>query len=211
MSKGYKLFADGSEVPVQRQPFGARARIEGWKDEARGAEQWRPMRSVLTAETDVEVQRLIDAAVERAREEMQLQLDQRVEELGRSLQALEEAREKTLRESEGDLVQLALHIASQVLGVSIEERREFTARMTEHALGLLREADRVVLRVSPEYAHELRVHLAERDAGSTRVELVEDPEIRDAGVIAECELGRVDATLSRRLEEAAKMLAGGQA
>ncbi len=211
MSKGNKLFADGSEVPVQRQPFGVRARIEGWKREASAAQAWRPMRSVLTAETDEEVQRLVDVAVERAREEMQVQVDAKVQELGRTVRALEEAREQTLRESEGDLVQLALHIASQVLGVSIDERREFTARMTEHALGLLREADRVVLRVSPEYAHELRVHLAERDSGTTAIELVEDPEIRDAGVVAECELGRVDATLSRRLEEAAKMLAGGDA
>ncbi|MEM6732944.1 MAG: FliH/SctL family protein [Myxococcota bacterium] len=207
MTRDSKLFEN--EASVDRAPFGARERIENWKAAATSAERWRPMRSVLTAETDVEVQNLIDAAVDQAREEMSREVEEKVETLSRSVVALEAAREKTLRETEGDLVDLALHIAGEVLGISIDERREFTQRMTEHALGLLREADRVVLRVAPEYADELRVHLAARERGTTTVDIVEDPEVKDAGVIAECELGRVDATLSRRLAEAADLLSGG--
>ncbi|MEO1171741.1 MAG: FliH/SctL family protein [Myxococcota bacterium] len=200
---GEKLFADGTPAP-QDEPFGGRARIESWKREAEGATKWRPMRSVLTAETDEEVQSLIEAAVEKSRQEMQQQLDAKVEELTRSAAAIENARAQALRETESDLVDLALHIAREVIGISIEEQREFTAKMAEHALGLLRESDRVTLRVASEHADALRVHLAENDHG--HVELIEDPSMTDAGVVAECELGRVDATLTRRLSEAAEAL-----
>lgn len=200
---GDKLFADGTPAPTD-EPFGSRARIESWKREAEGASKWRPMRSVLTAETDEEVQSLINAAVEKSRQEMEQELEAKVEELTRSAAAIEETRAKALRETESDLVDLALHIAREVIGISIDEQREFTMKMADHALALLRESDRVMLRVAPKHADALRVYLAENDHG--HVELVEDPAMTDAGVVAECALGRVDATLARRLSEAAQAL-----
>ena len=121
---------------------------------------------------------------------------------------LETLRDEILVETEADLVNLSILIAQQVLCVEHELAREFTERMAEQALKTLRDADQITLKVGPTDLEQVRRRHPEFIGNETVVRLVEDPTIEVGGVVAECNLGRVDARIERRLLEIARQLTG---
>ncbi|MBI4819577.1 MAG: hypothetical protein HY791_25110 [Deltaproteobacteria bacterium] len=114
-------------------------------------------------------------------------------------------RSKILDQSERDLAELALEIARQVLIADVEGLREYTRRMCDRALLLLEEADKITIRVHPEHYQAVLAAHPELE-GRGKVQLLPDPTIELAGVVAECELGRVDARLAGRLDEVRRQL-----
>ena len=87
----------------------------------------------------------------------------------------------------------------------------FTEHMVEHALKILREADSISLRVSATDHRALITKHPELLSDDAVVKVVADPSITLGGVIAECSFGRVDASLERRLSDAARALRGDTA
>ena len=126
------------------------------------------------------------------------QYQARLAEIAASLASLASLRADVLSRSEAEVVRLALHIASQVLLCDVDHRRSFTERMVHESLLLLREADAVSLRLAPADIAALKASRPELMA-MPNVTLVEDASINLGGVIADCALGRVDATLDARL------------
>ncbi len=122
---------------------------------------------------------------------------------------LELLRDRVLLESEEDLVELALQIAREVLGGEVEARREFTARMVAFALKTLRAADSITLRIGPTDLEALRKKHPELVSEQSVVRVVEDVNLSLGGVVAECDIGRVDASIEGRLREAGRQLRGG--
>jgi flagellar biosynthesis/type III secretory pathway protein FliH len=114
-------------------------------------------------------------------------------------------RDQICRESEKQLVELALHIARSVIQADVEARRDFTVQMVSHAMGMLREAQSITLRVSPADAAAVRKAFPDLGAGRG-VRLVEDRACDLGGVVAEADLGRIDARAERRLAEVAREL-----
>jgi flagellar biosynthesis/type III secretory pathway protein FliH len=114
-------------------------------------------------------------------------------------------RDQICRESEKQLVELALHIARSIIQADLEARRDFTVQMVSHAMGLLREAQSITLRVSPTDAAAVRKAFPDLGAGRG-VRLVEDRACDLGGVVAEADLGRIDARAERRLAEVAREL-----
>ncbi len=127
-----------------------------------------------------------------------------------SIADLVACRASLVKQSQDDLVRLALHVAGQILLTDVEARHDFTARMVQHALQLLAAADSIALHIAPT---DLAAVLARRPdlKNLSQVQLIADPTVALGGVIAQCTLGRVDATLERRLAEMGAMLVGHEA
>ncbi len=133
-----------------------------------------------------------------------------VEKYQQSMMELETVRDEILVQTEQDLVDLSLLVAEQVLATDVEAARDFTVRMAEHVLKLLRDADTVTLRVGPKDMEQIQKRHPEMISDKTVVRILEDPTIQVGGVKAECSLGRVDATIQRRLTDIAENLIGNQ-
>jgi flagellar biosynthesis/type III secretory pathway protein FliH len=119
---------------------------------------------------------------------------------------LEMLRDRILVETEHDVVELAIMVAREVLRGDPTACLGFTEDMVEHALKILREADSITLRVSATDRRALMSKHPELMSDRAVVQVVADPSITLGGVIAECGFGRVDASLERRLADAARAL-----
>lgn len=143
-----------------------------------------------------------EAGVAAAKESAKAGLDR----IHASLAGLDALRADVLRQSEQDLLELALELATQALGAESHDRASFTAKMVEHSLALLAEADRITLRLSPGDVAILREQHPGLLDDEGVLEIVEDATMKLGGVVAESALGRVDASLEHRLRELGQQL-----
>ena len=179
---------------------------------------WKPLFEVLTAhdepieDPDEELERIRNAAyrdgytegLQRGKEAV----NQVMQNFHASIAELETFRDRILVETEEELVSLSLLVVQEILQASSESAREFTIKMTEHVLKELREADRITLRVSPtDYQAVMKRH-EEMVSDRTVVRIISDPSIAVGGVIADSDLGRVDARIERRLQDVSAQLLG---
>ena len=119
---------------------------------------------------------------------------------------MELVRDNILIETEAEIVELALLIAQEVLLSDTSVPREFTERMVEHGLGVLREADQITIHCAPMDVKAVKKKFPEFASDKTVVRVLEDPSIEVGGLRAECSLGTVDATVARRLNDVADQL-----
>lgn len=133
-------------------------------------------------------------------------VDTIIERYHRAILELELLRDRVLVDSERDMVDLAVLVAREALGADPAGCAQFTLRMVEHALKTLRDADAITLKVSPTDYKAITTKHPEFLGTAAVVHIVEDPSIGLGGVVAECSFGRIDATLERRLAEAARKL-----
>lgn len=122
-----------------------------------------------------------------------------------SIEELAHTREQVVRSCEQDLVRLALTIAREVLMADVPGREHFTQRMVEHALTLMGDAQTMTLRLAPQDLAAMRQHKPEilRRQG---LNWVEDTGVAMGGVVVEADRGKLDATITGRLEAMAKKL-----
>lgn len=125
-----------------------------------------------------------------------------------AIEELALAREQVIRGAEADLVRLALTVAREVLMAEVQGREQFTQQMIGHALGQMNTSQTLTLRLCPQDLHQLRQSKPElmRRPG---LSVVEDPTLAMGGVVAEGEMGRMDASVSGRLDAMAQTLLGG--
>jgi flagellar biosynthesis/type III secretory pathway protein FliH len=124
------------------------------------------------------------------------------------IRQLELLRDQICRETEEQLVELALLIAKEIIKSDVESRREFTCQMVDQALGMLREAQSITLRLAPADVAAVRKRFPELVRGDGVTRIIEDRSCDLGGVVAEADLGRVDASVERRLAEVARELRG---
>lgn len=101
---------------------------------------------------------------------------------------------------EAAMVDLVLKSLNNVLG-SFDDK-ELVTRVVSHALRLVRDDKRVVLRVSVDDAETVRSRLDEflaRYPGITRIDVVPDASLGRGGCIMETDAGVIDASLDRQL------------
>tara|TARA_Y100001934_G_scaffold235225_1_gene285844 strand:+ start:632 stop:1330 length:699 start_codon:yes stop_codon:yes gene_type:complete len=118
-------------------------------------------------------------------------------------------REQVLQESEEALLRLAYATAKEIVLDDVDARKDFTEKMVEHALGLLRESDKIVMRVAPDDVIWLKEKRPDLFSEKSIVHIQEDPSLVLGGVVAECNLGKVDASMERRLSDVAANLIRG--
>ena len=126
----------------------------------------------------------------------------------KAVDELSKLRTHILETSEHDLLQLSLHISREVLAAEREVAHDFTERMVQHALKLLKDADRIVLRVGSADIAAIKEKFPGLFHENAAIKVIEDPSIELGGTVAESNLGRIDATLERRLHDATEQLLG---
>lgn len=120
-------------------------------------------------------------------------------------------RARLLRETEQDLIDLALAIAAEI-AAGMAERDVAAARtLARTALSLLAVSDRVSLRVSARDRARVDEWLTAMppDPARPEVSAVIDPALGAGEIIAESNLGRVDARIRTRVEQVARALREG--
>jgi len=204
------LFGEGSPRNVSTVPF---ARVEPVTPRR---PEW-----AVGADAEVEVDGAAvarDAAilaahhegVEEGRAAALAETAQLRERLENSIAQLGAVRDSIIARSEEDLVELALLIAEVLVSGDPDARQRFTRAMASQALQLLDKAEVIRLRVHP--SERAGVDAAVQSAGADvarRVTVIDDISVGAGGVLAECELGRVDATFAEALRNVARGLKPG--
>lgn len=106
-----------------------------------------------------------------------------------------------LARMEASLVDVVLRSVRTILGSF--DREELVAQVVGHALRLVRDEKKVLLRVASEDAAAVENRLADlvrRYPGMGRVDVMADASLTPGGCVMETDIGVVDATLDRQLQ-----------
>jgi flagellar assembly protein FliH len=122
------------------------------------------------------------------------------------LAGLGDLKKQIFREAEGELLQLSMEIAKQVIRKEIEGDPEVIARSVRSALRFLSDKSMVRVLISPEDLREVR--RLSSDLSETyrigKLQVAEDPSIRRGGCIIETGFGRINGTIDDQLAELAR-------
>lgn len=129
-----------------------------------------------------------------------------------TLESLSSLRDRLLSDNEARIVDLALAIARELALRSVDRDRDVAARLASAALEELGRSTHVVLRISPTDRAEIDAWMAAPPERAPRpmIVLVEDEALGPGDVIAETDLGRVDARLETRLAQVARAIREGE-
>ncbi len=151
-------------------------------------------------------EREADAIRARARDEARV-------EYAAWIVAAQAAYARALHAEEPAVIALACEVARAVLGREAAAGPEVLRDVTSRAMARMRRASVVVLRVHPDdvavAGREARGWLPEGMEGAETM-VTGDASVERGGAVVETELGRVDARLSRLLEEVARILDGSR-
>jgi len=117
---------------------------------------------------------------------------------------LQQLREKTLRDSEGDLLALTFAIARKVITREVSQDRQIVLRLIKTALSGLNEQDELVIRLHPD-DHALLSNnnsmALQNELSTVRFQLKPDPAVEIGSCLVETGRGTVDASFEAQLEE----------
>jgi hypothetical protein len=128
-------------------------------------------------------------------------LNERSEAYANAAVELAIARAATLAVLEGQLLDLAVEIASAIIEREVESAPQLHAALARAALGSLGDSTHVTLRTSPDGFATICASLGgeEIDVRGVRVQVVADVSIPGLGCVVDGDSVRVDATVSERL------------
>ena len=116
------------------------------------------------------------------------------------LEALE-IRERVWRETERDLLRLAVRLAEKIIGREIKAEKQTVTDIVAAALHIARQQEKLTVRVNPS---DLSLIEEEREkflpSGRARfIDFVADPRVASGGCLIESEVGTIDARLETQL------------
>lgn len=127
-------------------------------------------------------------------------LDGVLERAARALAELASLRSRIRRDTEKDLVALAIAIARRVLHRELSTDAEAIQGIVKAALEKLQSRDLTRVRIHP--AHEKQVcNYLQHMSGVTNLEIVPDPALEVGGLVIETRRGDLDASVSSQLAE----------
>lgn len=128
-----------------------------------------------------------------------------------AIESLAALRDQMLRDSDAQVVDLALAIARELALGAADQDRQVAARLASAALEELGRSTRLVMRISPVDRAEIDAWLAALPdrASHPTIALIEDGALAPGELIAETDLGRVDARLETRLAQVARAIREG--
>lgn len=127
--------------------------------------------------------------------------------LAQTLDELRSLRTTLLRQTETQMVELALAIARRILRREATVDRDLLVAMARVALDRIGEEGSATIRLNPEdYAATAQRH-GDQWAGS-RVTVLADPAVPRGGCIVESEFGQVDASVEAQFDHVAQTLLG---
>ena len=130
--------------------------------------------------------------------------------LAQTLDELRALRGTMLRQTEQQMVQLALAIAKKILRREAAFDHDLLVAMARVALERLGDSGAATIRLNPEdYAHTVQRH-GDHWAGS-KVKVIADPGVSRGGCLVESDFGFVDASVDAQFDQVARALASTEA
>jgi len=134
--------------------------------------------------------------------------DAMLRRLGETLDELASLRQTLLRQSERQLVQLALALAKRIVRREIAADDELFTALTRVALDRLGDARQATIRLNPEDHARLSGRGVEQWAAA-HVSVVADSGVTRGGCLVESPFGFVDATIDAQFQELAQAMLDG--
>ncbi len=152
---------------------------------------------------------------EKLKEAFQKGTDDALAEFEQTLLEIKEIREKVLRETEKDILKLAVRLAEKIVGREIEEDQTAIRDIVSAALLNARQKERITIRVNPADLSKVQNETEQfKSIAQTKfLDFVADPRVEKGGCLIESEVGTVDARLEtqfRVLERALLARADGE-
>lgn len=174
-----------------------------------GTGRGEPPRSFVA--TDLAAERI--AAIERearergfaagereAREAAHARIEAALARFANTIDRIAALRGDLLRQSERDLVRLAIAMAERIVRREVQLDRDLVLTMARAAIARLGDTAIATIRLNPDDLAALSARLEIRTATGP-IRLVEDPRIASGGCFVESDLGVVDATIEAQLQE----------
>jgi type III secretion protein L len=123
-------------------------------------------------------------------------------------------REKLVRDTEPQLIKLALKVAEKIIGHELDHNKDEIAQIVGNALETVRQQRDIIVRVHPTDLKNLEAakpQLIARLGRAKDIDLRGDQSIKRGGCIIDTEIGTIDAQLETQLEQVTTILLGGRA
>jgi len=121
-------------------------------------------------------------------------------EFERHLIETREIREKVWRETEKDLLRLAVRLAERIVGREIEKDDKTIVEIISSALQNARQQEKLTVRVNPKDLPTIEKETENFSSGRIRfIDFVADPRVASTGCLIESEVGTIDARLETQL------------
>jgi flagellar assembly protein FliH len=204
-------FVWDGELPaeaLQAQPFVAGPEPQAPAAAGESAEHARAAHQAHLAALEREAFASGHAAGERAGLEAgNKRAEAMLRRLAQTLDELRSLRATMIRQSEQQMVQLALAIARRILRREATVDEDLLVAMARVALERLGDAGNATIRLNPEdYSHTVQRH-GDHWAGA-RVRVVADPSVSRGGCLVESDFGLIDASVDAQFEQVARSFTG---
>jgi type III secretion protein L len=121
-------------------------------------------------------------------------------EFERNLIESREIREKVWRETEKDLLRLAVRLAERIVGREIEKDDKTIIEIISTALQNARQQEKLTVRVNPKDLPTIEKETEKFSSGRILfIDFVADPRVESSGCLIESEVGTIDARLETQL------------
>lgn len=145
---------------------------------------------------------------QQGRQEIEAALQQKVESFCETiqtlLQSIHQEKDRLIRRSESQLIDLACVIAGRIVRKEIEQDDLAVVRIVQQAIDLATEKEKLTVRLNPADLEWVRQHtdqILESHDGLKEIHFEDDPRIERGGCMIETIAGNVDARLERQMEE----------
>jgi type III secretion protein L len=188
---------------TQRRTLLKRSVAEAMEEAHQIIEDAKAYSEELRTKVNLEASELLEKAYQEGHEKA-------LTDLNELLIEAREIRDRTLLETEQDILRLAVRLAEKIIGQEIKTDKKVIADIVANALRNTKRQEKLTIRVSQsDYtAIQEQFALLSQSSRSTYVDLVPDPRISLGGCIIESEVGTVDARLETQLKALEKALLG---
>ncbi len=174
---------------------------------------------VMNTDPETEAGRIIDAAharalqIEReaqtrAEEEIRIKVVEEIsrvidpwrEELQNSLEDLSRLRSDMVRQTEGQIVKLALEIARKVIHKEVTTNQEIAVNLTRVALAHIPNRTAATVHLHPDDLAYFETKLDQIESGHA-LTLIADRSVGHGGCVVQTEMGEVDATIEQQFAQ----------
>jgi flagellar assembly protein FliH len=127
----------------------------------------------------------------------------RIEEALATLNQAAKERKKIIKDSESEILRLALRVAEQIIRSEVSLHRDVCLNIVSEAIGRVSDREQVIVKVNREDAEYLKRYkdrLAGMLDGVKSFSILEDSNIEPGGCVIETNLGFIDARISTKLK-----------
>ena len=198
---------EGSFLPLNFRDTGSSAAPEVKQAEAAALENAAPDPGTMMI-AEAELQQKLQEAFQKGVDEGRQQTERGLANVFRSLREAVDAtirlREKVLRDSEEDLLKLAIMVARKIIQQEISHDPRILGSIIAETISCCSDHDRITIRLNPEDCSRVSANRSFYLTGigvNTQVSLIPDEAILPGGCMVDTVTGTIDARIDVQLDE----------